>query len=213
MITSRRGPGEGDKRGDQWRIAEGGDGARDFGRRGGRGVSELDVEWARRVAEAEERARGAGRADVADYLSLRASNDAARSLGVQWLVETFQQAAGEANRAGASLTTALEDAHRFLVGHATMVGRRLTLRAGVRSVTVEAGWPRAPRDGVVRGAGLAHARVSHFGDRGAGEELLLVRAEDGAPRWLSPDVSAYDQKERADFDEARARAHVKRLLV
>jgi len=176
-------------------------------------LSELDAEWARRVEEAEARARAVGRGDVAEYLSLRASNDAARAVGCAWLVEAFQTAAGEANRAGASLTVSAEDAHRFRVGNSTMVGRRLTLRAGVRAVTVEAGWPRSPRDGVVRGGGLARARVSHFGDRAAGEELLLVRDADGTPRWLTlENDGAAALRTRQNFSESRARAHVTRLL-
>ena len=184
-------------------------------------MSELDAEWARRVEEAEERAREAGRSDVAGYLALRSSNDAARAAGVARLVEVFQTAAGEANRAGASLSVTVEDAHRFRVGPSTMVGRRLTISAGVRSLTVEAGWPRAPGDGFVRGGGLARARVSHFGDAGAGEELLLVRAGDGdgaddagdeAPRWLTHADDSNARPAGADFDEARARAHVAKLL-
>jgi hypothetical protein len=175
-------------------------------------LSELDAEWARRVEEAEAQARASGRGDVADYLALRASNDAARSVGCAWLVETFRLIAGEANRAGAGLAAAVEDAHRFRVGHSTMVGRRLTLRAGLRAVTVEAGWPRSPRDGVVRGGGLARARVSHFGDRAAGEELLLVRDADGTPRWLTLEDGENVSRPRRDFCEARARAHVTRLL-
>ena len=176
-------------------------------------MSELDAEWERRVEEAEGRARSAGRGDVADYLLLRASNDAARAVGCAWLIETFQMIAGEANRRGSSLTISLDDAHRFRVGHSTMVGRRLTLRAGVRSVTVEAGWPRSPRDGVVRGNGLARARVSHFGDRAAGEELLLVRCADGTPCWLTLEGDeATAARPRPAFSESRARAHVARLL-
>ena len=176
-------------------------------------MSELDAEWARRVEEAEARARAAGRADVADYLSLRASNDAARSFGCAWLVETFRLVAGEANRAGASLAVSLEDAHRFGVGRATMVGSRLTLRAGLRSVAVEAGWPRSPGDGFVRGNGLARARVSHFGDRAAGEELILVRGDDGTPSWLAVEGDdALATGPPQSFTESRARAHVARLL-
>jgi hypothetical protein len=201
MITSRRARAHGRE-----------NGGADFRLPGFTGLSELDAEWARRVEEAEARARTAGR-DVADYLTLRASNDAARSVGCAWLVETFQRIAGEANRAGSSLAVALEDAHRFGVGNSWMVGRRLTLRAGVRAVTVEAGWPRSPRDGVVRGGGLARARVSHFGDRAAGEELLLVRDRDGTPRWLAVEGdAARSPKSGSDFDESRARAHVSRLL-
>jgi hypothetical protein len=100
-----------------------------------------------------------------------------------------------------------------------MVGSRLAVRSGpVRVLTVEAGWPRAPRHGVVRGGGLARARVSHFGDRGADEELLLVKPNDEeAPRWIV--VADDEQKARArrdatreGFDESRARAHVEKLV-
>jgi hypothetical protein len=171
-------------------------------------MSELDFEWERRVAEASERARETGRGDVADYLFLRASNDAARAVGVAWLVDTFHALAGELNRRGASVTATADDAHRFRAGHSTMVGRRLVLRAVVRSLTVEAGWPRTPRDGFVRGGGLAFARLSHFGDRAADEELLLVRDGEGAPRWLSLD----EDRPRTPFLEERARQHVSLLL-
>ena len=171
-------------------------------------MSELDTEWERRVAEAATRARETGRGDVAEYLFLRAANDEARAVGVAWLIDTFRALAGEANRAGASVTASEDEAHRFRSGHSTMVGRRLTLRAGVRSVTVEAGWPRTPRDGVVRGNGLAFARLSHFGDRAAGEELLLVRAGDDAPQW----VSHAEGRARSRFVEARARFHISQLL-
>ncbi|HYY56598.1 MAG TPA: hypothetical protein VE842_04645, partial [Pyrinomonadaceae bacterium] len=136
-------------------------------------MSELDEQWATVVAEAERRARASGRADLAEYLSLRAANDLARSTGIEWLFESFQALAGVANRAGSSIQITHSDVHRFAVGNATMVGRLLTLSLGVRRLLVEAGWPRAPRDGFVRGGGLASARVSHFGRRAADEELLL----------------------------------------
>ena len=171
-------------------------------------VSELDAEWERRVEEAAARASEAGRGDVAEYLLLRAANDEARACGVAWLIDTFHAMAGEANRAGASVTADDDDAHRFRAGLSTMVGRRLTLRAGVRSVTVEAGWPRTPRDGIVRGNGLAFARLSHFGDGAAGEELLLVRAEGDAPQW----VSHSEGRARSEFVAESARFHISRLL-
>ncbi len=173
-------------------------------------MSELDVEWGRRVAEAAERARALGRADVADYLTLRTTNDLARAVGVGWLIDAFTAAADDALLRGADLRLVPEDGHRFRVSQSTMVGRRLTIRFGpVRSLAVEAGWPRTPSDGVVLGGGIARARVSHFGDSAAGEELLLVRRADEAPRWL---VVA-ESKAREEFDEERARAHVARLVA
>ena len=175
-------------------------------------MSELEAEWARRLAEAEARARTSGRSDVADYLALRALNDMARSVGIEWLLAVFTAHAGEANRASnAGIIVAQADAHRFRVGNSTMVGRRLTLTAGVRVLTVEAGWPRTPGDGIVRGGGLATARISHFGKRRDDDELLLVQnaGDADAPRWLVLDANG---ARAASFAEERVRQHVAKLL-
>jgi hypothetical protein len=146
---------------------------------------------------------------AADYLALRAANDRVRERGVGGLVDAFTALAGEANRRGASVTLARTESHRFRVGNSTMVGPRVVLARGVRSLTVEAGWPRAPGDGIVRGGGLACARVTHFGDRASGEELLLVLDEAGAPLWLSTDES----RPRDAFLEDSLRRHMLKLLA
>jgi hypothetical protein len=180
-------------------------------------MGELDAEWERRVVEAAERARASGRADIADYLALRAANDVARAAGLAWLFDTFTALADEALLHGADLRLAHDEEHSFRVAHATMIGRRLTIHSGtVRALAIEAGWPRAPRDGVVRGRGLARARLSHFGDFGADEELLLVKPDDEAPRWVvvtEPDARARFDASRESFDESRARAHLSKLLA
>ena len=171
-------------------------------------LSELDEQWAVAMAEAERRARAAGRNDVAEYLTLRAANDLARSTGIEWLFTTFQALAGVANRAGSSIRITQQDAHRFHVGNATMVGQLLTFSQGVRKLLIEAGWPRMPRDGFVRGGGLASAHVRHFGQRAADEELLLVRAPDGVPRWLVLEKTG----ERTPISEAHVHRHLNRFL-
>ena len=66
-----------------------------------------------------------------------------------------------------------------------MVGHLITFTNGVRTLFVEAGWPRTPRDGVVRGGGLASANIRHLGIKTANEELLLVKSTTGAPAWKS----------------------------
>jgi hypothetical protein len=170
-------------------------------------LSELDAEWAQRVAAAEQRARAEGRGDVAEYLALRAVNDLARGVGCDWLFTNFNAFAAEANRAGASISSAQEDAHRFRVGHSTMVGRRLILRAGVRELIVEAGWPRTPQDGIVRGGGLAAARISHFGDRARDALLLLVQMTNGTPQW----VVVTETSARPPLHEEQVRQHVAKL--
>ena len=148
-------------------------------------MSELDEAWGIALSEAEERARRAGRGELAEYLALRNSNDLLRKAGVDWLVTSFVNKAGDANRTGASIQVSNTDGHRFRRGTSTMVGRLVTLTNGVRRISLEAGWPRTPRDGFVRGGGLAVANVLHIGLRSASEELLLTRAATGSPMWTS----------------------------
>jgi hypothetical protein len=172
-------------------------------------VSELDEAWELAIAEAERRARDVGRGDVADYLMLRASNDLARRAGVDWLTSVFMSVAGEANRAGASITIEQQDAHRFKVGNSTMVGTKLVFRFGLRALTIEAGWPRVPRDGIIRGNGLACGRIDHFGMKKHNEELLLVKQTNDAPQWF---VIEEDTGTRSLLVEARVRLHVEKFL-
>ena len=148
-------------------------------------MSELDEAWAAALSEAERKARLAGRAEVAEYLKLKNSNDLLRKAGVDWLLNAFTVLAGEANRAGGSIQLSKQEGHRFPTATSTMVGHLLTLTNGVRTLYVEAGWPRTPRDGVVRGGGLATANIRHLGIRSANEELLLTKSKTGAPEWKS----------------------------
>lgn len=148
-------------------------------------MSELDEAWALALSEAERRARLAGRGDIAEYLSLKNSNDLLRKAAIDWLLAEFTVLAGEANRAGASIQIAKQEGHRFPTGNSTMVGHLLTLTNGVRTLFVEAGWPRTPRDGFVRGGGLAAANIRHLGIKSANEELLLAKSHTGAPAWKS----------------------------
>lgn len=172
-------------------------------------VSELDEAWEFAIAEAERRARETGRGDIADYLVLRASNDLARRSGIDWLLSGFMSIAGEANRSGASITIEQIDAHRFKVGNSTMVGTKLMFRFGLRALTIEAGWPRMPRDGFIRGNGLACGRIDHFGIKKNNEELLLVKKTNAAPEWVVVDE---DKGTRSLLVEARVRLHVRKFL-
>ena len=148
-------------------------------------MSELDEAWAAVLSEAELRARQAGRSDIADYLSLRNSNDLLRKAGVDWLLAEFTALAAEANRAGASIQILRDHEYRFKIGSSTMVGHLLTFKNGVRTLFIEAGWPRVPRDGFVRGGGLACANIRHLGLKAANEELLLTKSQQGTPVWKS----------------------------
>ena len=169
-------------------------------------MSELDEAWALALAEAEQKARLAGRQDIAEYLSLRNSNDLLRKAGIDWLVTSFVNLAGDANRAGANIQSSTTDGHRFRIGNSTMVGRLVTLNSGVRTVAVEAGWPRVPRDGFVKGGGLAAANIRHVGIKSASEQLLLSKLSNGAPQWTSATKSS------REFHESDIRRHLTILL-
>lgn len=169
-------------------------------------MSELDEAWAEALSEAERKARQTGRKDIADYLLLRNANDLLRKAGVDWLIAGFTSVAADANRAGASIQIKTQEGHRFRTGTSTMVGHLVTLTNGVRTLYIEAGWPRTPRDGVVRGGGLAAAAIRHLGIRSASEELLLAKSHNGAPAWKS--VS----KRHGFLHESDIRRHVRILL-
>jgi hypothetical protein len=147
-------------------------------------MSELDEAWELALAEAQTRAHAAGRRDIANYLSLKRRNDLLRRTGTDWLIDEFVSLAGEANRSGSGIQIERHDEHRFARGSASMVGKRITLRHGVRALTVESGWPRTPKDGIVRGGGLACANIKHFGRPRLNHELLLITSPKGSPKWL-----------------------------
>jgi hypothetical protein len=171
-------------------------------------MSELDEAWAMALAEAEQRARTAGRRELAEYLALRNSNDLLRQTAITWLMETFVGLAADANRAGSSIQFTRDDKHRFKAGNSTMVGRLLTLRDGVRTLFVEAGWPRVPSDGFVSGGGLARGNIRHYGIKSADVELLLVRSKKGAPEWMMIDAHGKQHK----LHESSARKQLTILL-
>ncbi|HMO80739.1 MAG TPA: hypothetical protein PKD24_08100 [Pyrinomonadaceae bacterium] len=141
-------------------------------------MSELEDDWSRMIASALEAARGSGRGDVADYLSLRASNDAIRRAGVKWLIETLAGLAAEVLWRDSSATIERIDPHSFSFLGANIVGTRLEIRRGVRCLAAEAGWTRTPTDGFMRGGALAIGRLSHFGMPKANVDLGLTRDGD-----------------------------------
>jgi hypothetical protein len=144
---------------------------------------DLEEAWELALAEATERARGAGRADIARYLDLRRRNDLLRRAATQWLNEVVTALAAEANRNGSSIQIEQNTEHRFKRGSATMVGPQLILRRGVRSLSIECGWPRTPPDGIVKGNALACANLKHWGRSRLNEELVLVTSAGGSPQW------------------------------
>lgn len=145
-------------------------------------MNEFDEIWAQKLDEAIDRANADGRQDVADYLTLKAVNDAARQKAAHWLFGAILEiAAGQPQ-----IRIENDTSHRFTVGAAQMVGAALRLRQGVRCLTVEAGWTRTPNDGFMRGGALACARLTHFGMAKYNAELVLL-PQTQIPQWFAVD--------------------------
>ena len=145
-------------------------------------MSELDEIWSRMLAEAGENAKAAGRHDVADYLTLKSSNDRIRRTGVNWLFDELIQFAAAVNRSGVSVSIERTEPHNFRFRGANIVGAAVSFRYGVRCLTVEAGWTRTPADGFMRGGGLAFARFRHFGMTDANLDAGLF-GSGPSPSW------------------------------
>jgi hypothetical protein len=160
-------------------------------------MNELDEVWTQMMNQAIANAREAGRHDVAEYLTLKATNDFIRSTSVKWLFDSMLEIAAQYNRNRSSIKIENEDSHNFAFNRANMVGSRLMLRQGVRCLSIEAGWTRTPADGFMRGGALAAARIAHFGISNANEDLILLREND-LPQWF-----AIDKHERKTIFDSR----------
>jgi len=152
-------------------------------------MHELDESWFQMLAAAGERAKIQGRSDVAEYLNLKATNDAIRSTGVKWLIDAFINTAFSTGASG-SLKIERIDGHTFTHGTSKMSGTRLDIRHGVRCLSVEAGWTRLPGDGIMRGSALARANVLHFGRARDNSSLRLTRGEE-LPQWITDEGGAF----------------------
>ncbi len=150
-------------------------------------MTELDRIWSKMLEDALPDASG----DVAEYLRLKATNDAIRAAGVGWLFDTMIEIAGRKMRSRPHLNIERVEPHSFKYGNSNMVGRLALFRLGVRCLTIEAGWVRTPLDGIMRKGSLAVARISHFGKPKHGSELRFVHG-DSLPNWLDSDGNAAD---------------------
>jgi hypothetical protein len=139
-------------------------------------MTELDQLWSQMLADAAAKAADTGRQEIAEYLRLKAANDAIRAEGVKWLFETMSEIVNTAASATRDLITEQVHPHNFQRGNSNMVGSMIRVRRGVRCLTLEAGWTRTPTDGIMRGGALAAARLRHFGMRKADADLSLAYA-------------------------------------
>jgi hypothetical protein len=143
----------------------------------------IDIEqmWEDLIKEATRRAELAGHGDLADYLALRGSNDLARNAAIDWLFEVFSERVSLSNL---MINRQSLDTHSFKVGNSLMVGRLLTFTLGVRTLKVEAGWPRNPSHGIVTGGGIGRARLSLPGIPHSTSDLILIKEKDSPPHWI-----------------------------
>ena len=146
------------------------------------------------IDAAAEKAALTGRHELAEYLRLKATNDAIRTTAVGWLLDTFLQIVSAAMRERTNLIVEREEPYAFPRGSSTMVGTLIDVKNGVRRLGLAAGWARTPAHGIMQNHALAYARFTHFGMPEAGAELRLIRGQD-LPRWLNEEGVPTDSGE------------------
>ena len=165
-------------------------------------MNELDEIWSQMLEAAIAGSEAAGHADVAEYLRLKATNDAIRRRSVAWLFDSMIEIVAEADPEFVRFSVERVEPHNFAFRGANMAGSLLRIRQGVRCLTLEAGWTRTPSDGFMRGGALAQARITHFGMPREDRDLMLVRGTD-LPEWYEA-----EKKGTADvFGSADLRRH------
>src|SRR5688572_8269486 len=86
------------------------------------GMNELDELWSAKLSDAIEDARASGRSDLADYLSLKAANDAVRQAEIDKLFQHFIDLALSAENVEKNIRVEREAPHSFLHRNANMKG-------------------------------------------------------------------------------------------
>jgi hypothetical protein len=147
-------------------------------------MNELNDIWEQMLENAITKAEFSGKTDVAEYLKLKATNDAIRSQSATWLFETMLEIANMFILKGINIVIENENPHRFEMNKANLVGSLLRFRHGLRCLTIEIGWTRTPSDGFMRGNALAFGKISHFGMSKKNAELHLAKFNN-IPQWFS----------------------------
>ena len=166
-------------------------------------TNELDEIWSAKLSNVIDNARASGREDLADYLTLKAANDSIRNAETERLFQSFIDVALNAENVEQNIQVERESPHTFVHRNATMKGALLRLTRGVRCLTVEAGWTRAPSDGFMRLGGLAFARITHFGMPEKNTELVLKPNEESS-LWITVKLNELTDR----FEAPDARRHL-----
>ena len=147
-------------------------------------MNELNEVWEQLISEAAKNPQSAAGEGFAEFLAVKSANDKIRETSVRWLLDTMRTAAERANEKNANILIESAESHRFSMPNMHLAGSMLRFRQGIRCLTVEAGWTRAPGDGFMRGNALAVARITHFGISKANAELHLLKFENH-PNWFT----------------------------
>ncbi|MCU0239350.1 MAG: hypothetical protein MUC29_07900 [Pyrinomonadaceae bacterium] len=170
-------------------------------------MNELDEFWQQTLAQAIENAKSANKSDVAEYLTLKATNDRIRAESSRWLFETFHEIAHQAIKKGFDIGIENKTPHRFEAENAQMVGFLLKFKFGIRQLEIETGWTRTPTDGFMRRQALAFGKIRHFGISKQNAELILLKTDD-LPIWYE-----YDQnKKQTQFGVEKIITHFQLFL-
>jgi hypothetical protein len=140
-----------------------------------------------------------------DYLSVRGANNEIRNDAAEWLFESFVAFSNRLSSDGFQISVERNTDTRFAFHWATLSGSSIIVSNGLRKLSCEVGSIKAPGDGIIKGGGIAIARLSHFGIPEKDQILRLLVGEEKA-RWV------VDGNRPRDFDAYDLVRHFKILL-
>ena len=155
----------------------------------------------------EEIARGTVTAEgvFEDYLAVRGANNEIRDSATEWLFRSFDELAERLRLQAFECSVERSDESQFNFLGATLTGPAIFFSHGVKRLSCEVGSIKAPGHGIIKGGGVAVARISHFG-MPEKEQFLRLSVGEGSARWT------VESERLRQFDAYDLMAHFRILI-
>jgi len=152
--------------------------------------------WSRLLDEEIARGNVSAEGVFQEYLSVRGANNNIRNEAAEWLFGSFVKFTQRLVSDGFQISVERNEESQFAFHWATLSGPSIVVSNGLRKLSCEVGSIKAPGHGIIKGGGIAIARLSHFGIPEKDQILRLIAGEETA-RWVvdgsrTRELDAYD---------------------
>jgi len=139
--------------------------------------------WLKLLDQEIERGTVSAEGVFQDYLSVRGANNSIRKHAAEWVFSSFLKFSEKLTSNGFQIVMEEKTESQFVFEGATLTGPSMVFTSGVRNLSCEVGSIKAPGHGIIKGGGIAIARLSHFGIPERNQILRLIVGEETG-RWV-----------------------------